>query len=303
MAAFVVPVGLLSIFPHQEPRFIIPVFLPLVFLFTHWIKDLDTGVVNVAKNKGNGPTKSSEKSKFNLKFIWYLCNIVLTLFYGFVHQGGVLPLTNHLSRELKAKPYLTHIHYFSSHTYLLPTSLLHLRNTKRTYISDSGHKYKHTKDFYIYELGSRDVESVHNRIALTVEQCQEDLRVKRIPYRLYYALPASFYSEFVGYATSNETQLYKVTLVKSFYPHFSMEKLPMVDVSWSCLSLADAQDCTLDFVNNLSEYVLGYLRQFSLVLLHVEHASQRWFAMFCTWETFYNAMERIKNTRFSTNSS
>ena len=275
MASFVIPIAVLSIFPHQEPRFILPVVLPLIFLFAHSIKNpSDIGQVNVADGKRAKPTPPSRKSKFELK-IWYISNIVLALFYGFAHQGGVFPLTSNLSRELKAKPYLTHVHYFSSHTYPLPTSLLHLRNTRKLYQSDSGHKYMLTKDFYNYEFGSKSVEFMHNKLVIAVDECEKNWQFKRIPYRLYYALPYSFYNEFSEYALSNETQLFKFSLVKSFSPHISMEKLPQVKFPWECLHLSAAQNCVIDFIETILDNVVNPLRHFTLVLLQIEYINVR----------------------------
>ncbi|OXU23237.1 hypothetical protein TSAR_003180 [Trichomalopsis sarcophagae] len=275
VSSFAVPIALLSIFPHQEPRFILPVILPLIFLFSHYIKCPEIGAVNVANKKKPMPSKLVKENKFGLKGVWYLCNAILVIFYGFVHQGGVLPLTSHLFKELKAKPYLMHIHLFTSHTYPVPTGILHLRNTKRTYTSDSGHKYTLTKDFNIYELGSKTVDTIYDRISSTIEECEKDLHFKRVPYRLYYALPYSLYNEFADYVLNNETQSFKFNLVKSFYPHVSMEKLPELAASWDCLNMNILQDCSLNFIDNVSENILNYLRQFTLVLLQIEYKNKR----------------------------
>lgn len=159
--SFIIPIMLLSIFPHQEPRFIIPTLLPLTFLYAPNINQT-SGVDTITRIAGNNEnTFTTEKNKLNkLQILWFICNIVLTFFYGFAHQGGVLPLSSHIANELKAKPDLTHIHLFTSHTYSIPTALLHLRNTRKTYVSSGNHKYKLIKDFYLYEQGSKDRKSV-----------------------------------------------------------------------------------------------------------------------------------------------
>ncbi|KAJ8683628.1 hypothetical protein QAD02_019420 [Eretmocerus hayati] len=272
MASFVVPVMLLSIFPHQEPRFIIPVLLPLVFLFTDSIKDPTSSAVKVADNDRTIPVKLNKKSTNQLINIWYFFNILFAVFYGFIHQGGVLPLTTHLSKELKAKPELTHIHYFSSHTYSLPTGLLHLRNTKKTYKSDSGHKYILAQDFHMNEMGTKNVESIYNRISLAILDYEETLEVKKIPYRLYYALPSSFYNEFIEYAANNHTSNLKINQIQSFYPHISMEKLPYLDVSKCCHAI---ESCIVSMINNMSDNILNCVKQFSLVLLQIEYIKER----------------------------
>jgi phosphatidylinositol glycan class Z len=275
VASFIIPIAMLSIFPHQEPRFIIPVLIPLVFLFAHWIRNSSNiDIVNITDNKKTN-NKAKKENKMGLNRIWYICNIILALFYGFVHQGGVLPLTFHLSKELKAKPYLTHIHYFSSYTYPLPTGLLHLRNTKRTYTSNSGHKYILTKDFFMYELGSQSVHSIYNNITSIFKKCEYDLLMKRIPYRLYYALPYSFYNEFTNLVLSNETKSFKFSLVKTIYPHISIEKLPLSNIHWNYLNIRTIKNDAFSLAENLTDNILNLLKQFTLVLLQIEYINNR----------------------------
>ena len=64
-----IPVAIFSIFPHQEPRFLIPL-LPLIVIFT---------VIS---------TKSLSKI-FIVIFITF--NIILAILFGILHQGGLLP--------------------------------------------------------------------------------------------------------------------------------------------------------------------------------------------------------------------
>ena len=91
MISFVIPIALLSIFPHQEPRFILPVILLLQF--SHWIKSPEIGAMNIAnKKKPTMRSNTVKENKFGLKSVWYLCNVIIVIFYGFIHQGGVLHL-------------------------------------------------------------------------------------------------------------------------------------------------------------------------------------------------------------------
>ncbi|XP_011501597.1 PREDICTED: GPI mannosyltransferase 4 isoform X2 [Ceratosolen solmsi marchali] len=63
VASFIIPIAMLSIFPHQEPRFIIPVLIPLVFLFAHWIKNSsNSNVVNITERR-----KANDKPNKNYK--------------------------------------------------------------------------------------------------------------------------------------------------------------------------------------------------------------------------------------------
>lgn len=272
--SLVVPVALLSIFPHQEPRFVIPVVLPIVFLFAHELIDpLDVNTIDVAQEPrdeqffSNVAQRNTTGNKSTLKTIWFVGNVILLIFYGFLHQGGVLPLTSHISKELKSKQSSSQIHLVTTHSYPIPTGLLHLRNTRKTYTSDSGHKYVLAKDFFHYELGSKDVGFIRDKIKQILNKCEEDWRVKRIPYRLYYALPMSFYDEFAENYNSelvNSTEInqnFNFYPIKQFYPHLSVEKLPKLHFVFS--------------IDNLADEVINYFTQCSLLLLKIELSHEK----------------------------
>ena len=67
------PVLGLSLFPHQEPRFLVPI-VPLVVLIS--VKHLS-------------PLPSLRKNTYLT--VWVIFNAALSLFYGVFHQGGVIP--------------------------------------------------------------------------------------------------------------------------------------------------------------------------------------------------------------------
>lgn len=281
-ASFVIPIFILSIFPHQEPRFLIPVTLPLIFLHSQRIRHVSS-VDAVVTEKRNNDTKSLSSSfKRNkngtnkILVIWYLINIVLTFFYGFIHQGGVLPLVNHIATELKAKPYLTNVHLFTSHMYSLPTALLQLRNTRKTYVTKEQRKYKLAKDFYIYEQGSENVEQVYRSILTKVEECEKKFKNKKQPYRVYYALPGTFFDEFVNQGLlGNESRLLIYKTVKIFHPHVTVEKLPELQFFDHCgsdfdLGFDKIEICTRNIVKHFSVNFYKLFRQLGLVLLKIE---------------------------------
>lgn len=273
-ASFMAPIILLSLVPHQEPRFIIPVVLPLVFLHAPTITQVpgvDT-VARIVKNHTSNHAPFVVKQKLSkLQIIWYALNIVLCFFYGFAHQGGVLPLTTHVSAELKAKPDLTHIHLYTSHTYSIPTALLQLRNTRRTYLSSGIHKYKLIKDFHLHEMGSRSIEEVCNRIAKKIHECEQKYVVKKIPYRLYYALPATDMDEFIEYLLRNNTKLFNYHIVNRFYPHVTTEKLPIPRISDAFLHFVNLNVLSAESFMDLTNRVSEFFQEFELLLIRIEY--------------------------------
>ncbi|XP_053996201.1 GPI mannosyltransferase 4 isoform X2 [Hylaeus anthracinus] len=268
--SFIVPIALLSIFPHQEPRFIIPTLLPLVFLYAPNMNQI-SGVDTVSRITENNtyPKTCTQKTKLSkLQIFWFACNALLAFFYGFAHQGGILPLTSHIATELKAKPELTHIHLFTSHSYSVPTALLHLRNTKRTYISTGNHKYKLVKDFYLYEQGSKPIRDVCNIIALKLRECEHKYFTRRVPYRIYYAFPATDMEEFMS--IQNNTNLFNYHIVNKFYPHVTVEKLPFPKVI-NVLRLTNMNSLSVQTFIGVKNDVIDTFQQFELLLLRIEY--------------------------------
>lgn len=271
---FIVPVALLSLFPHQEPRFIIPVLFPLVFLYAPELSQVPSLDIVRRYDGGNGESCSSVKPtrhRSRKLMFWYVSNLLLALFYAFAHQGGVLPLVSHITTELKAKPHLTHMHLYTSYSYSLPTALLQLRNTRRTYRSSSNHKYKLKQDFHLYEQGSKPLPWVFDSIVRRIRDCEEKFAIKKIPYRLYYALPASAISEFAE-LSSNNSHLFRFHIVKTFYPHISVEKLPSLHLFDTLEHLLSFRgDSIFNSVVEIAKDVYEYVGQFRLLLLKIEH--------------------------------
>ncbi|EGZ13881.1 hypothetical protein PHYSODRAFT_512691 [Phytophthora sojae] len=76
------PLVCLSLAPHQEPRFLLPALVPL-HIFT-------------AVNGRTGVVRFLTTHKLGL-LLWTVFNVALTLFFGVLHQGGVVPMLLSLS--------------------------------------------------------------------------------------------------------------------------------------------------------------------------------------------------------------
>lgn len=272
--SFITPIILLSIFPHQEPRFIIPTLLPLVFLYAPNVSQIsgcDT-VARISKDNGCGDSFPVRNKLNKMQALWFVCNIALTFFYGFAHQGGVLPLSTHIATELKAKPELTHIHLFTSHTYPIPTALLHLRNTRKTYFSSGNHhKYRLVKDFYLYEQGSKSIRDTCNAIALKLHECERNYVTKRVPYRLYYALPAVDLEDLIS--LKNSTNLFNYHVVNRFYPHVTVERLPFSKITNNVIHLMYLNTSLVETFTEIVNNVFEAFQQFQMLLIRVEYVA------------------------------
>ncbi|XP_001916639.2 GPI mannosyltransferase 4 [Equus przewalskii] len=102
---YFMPMALLSAFSHQEARFLIPLLVPLVLLC------------------------SSQTQPVPCKGTLVLFNALGALFFGCLHQGGLVPGLEHLERVVHA-PVLpsapTHYTLLFTHTYMPPRHLLRL---------------------------------------------------------------------------------------------------------------------------------------------------------------------------------
>ncbi|NXA31080.1 PIGZ mannosyltransferase, partial [Eudromia elegans] len=100
------PLAFLSLFSHQEPRFLIPVILPLV-LFS-----------------------ASRNRAVRWKPVIIVFNVLGALLFGCLHQGGLIPCLFHLEQLMHSPESSNHPgHYILlfAHTYMPPRSLLNIK--------------------------------------------------------------------------------------------------------------------------------------------------------------------------------
>lgn len=210
--SFVTPVALLSIFPHQEARFIIPILVPLVYLFGN----------NLYVNESDGPHQ--RRLKNTLRYIWYILNILLTVFFGFIHQGGIYPFASNLHREIKLT-YGVHTHVITTHSYSIPTFLLQLDSTTRVWKDrNTGHKYRLAPTTFLYKYGSMPMDELFMKVDEVLTDAEMMLHKYKKKYRFYVASPCALEKQILETANS----YYYIDVVEEFayYPHFCTEALP-----------------------------------------------------------------------------
>jgi hypothetical protein len=78
--------AVLSCAPHQEPRFLLPSMVPLVFLYSRHI--FGTGALESDTN--SDAIKSGSRFFHRSLAVWILFNVILYIFFGWLHQGGLL---------------------------------------------------------------------------------------------------------------------------------------------------------------------------------------------------------------------
>ncbi|XP_053611218.1 GPI mannosyltransferase 4 [Plodia interpunctella] len=212
LLSLVIPVGILSLIPHQEARFIIPVLVPLVYLFGS----------HLHPNEGDGPT--SRKLKKTFRYSWYIFNILLTIFFGFIHQGGIYPFSCSLHKDIKSV-YGVHTHVITTHIYSVPTYLLQLESTTTVWRDQkTGHKYRLAPSTFMYMYGSRPTDELFTKIDEVLSNAEMLLHKNKKKYRFLLASPCSM-EERIRQAAS---KYHYIDLVEdaSYYPHFSTEAVP-----------------------------------------------------------------------------
>ncbi|GAA5983929.1 hypothetical protein JCM5350_001796 [Sporobolomyces pararoseus] len=86
LASIFLPLALLSIQPHQEPRFLLPLIVPLVLL---------------APRASFLTSFSNSRKRGAFWSLWILHSLLFTIFFGYLHQGGLVPTLFKLNRELR----------------------------------------------------------------------------------------------------------------------------------------------------------------------------------------------------------
>ncbi|NWW74204.1 PIGZ mannosyltransferase, partial [Climacteris rufus] len=105
---YFVPLAFLSLFSHQEPRFLIPLILPLV-LFS-----------------------AAPKRAVKWKHLIVLFNLLGAFLFGCLHQGGLIPCLFHLEQLIHSPASSSHPRHYTllfAHTYMPPRSLLNIKKT------------------------------------------------------------------------------------------------------------------------------------------------------------------------------
>lgn len=261
MLSAVIPVVILSFFPHQEPRFLIPIIFPLAYLHSSTIyEEAETALVKVSKrNKRNLSMANQNQSRKNpnglFKF-WLVLNAIFVAFYGFVHQAGVLPMVSYLSHELDVQPVTTKFHIFTSHVYLFPESFLLQTDPNKLLVSNKT-KYNLNKRCFLHEEGSTDLDLVLRKVKITLDISEVEMESKKYAkFKFYFILPSSLEHHLKFLLDNERYETLTADKIHSVYPHVSVESLP--DFSWYCLDVLPFFQCkpenTLpwyDYISNI----------------------------------------------------
>ncbi|CAH1122830.1 unnamed protein product [Ceutorhynchus assimilis] len=229
------PVGILSIFPHQEPRFLIPILFPLIYLHSDQILP-ESDRILVKTPEGSIQNKTQEfkakTSSNQILKIWLSVNFLFLIFYGFIHQGGVYLAVNYMHKDIKFTPMNTEFHIVTSNIYSLPESFL-LQKTSNKLFSQNQIKYSVKKRVFLYEEGSKDLTSI-------ISDLESMVNAKKLlnnsfkhykKYKIYLLISSSRSEQAENILMENGIFFSKLD---SFWPHISTEAFP--DLTKYCIN-------------------------------------------------------------------
>lgn len=183
------PLVLLSLFPHQEPRFLIPI-LPFVVMI---------GIEQI---------EEKPKIKNVFIFVWILFNMLLTPIYGVLHQGGVVQSLLHVEKQLNYKQseinpiFNSDDKFVFFRTYMPPHSLILSKRSKSQIIDVQGGNI----DYFLRYLPQKLSED-------------KDFQQNKTSSNIYVITPSNVVTEF-------KEKGVKFTTMFVYYGHLSMEDTP-----------------------------------------------------------------------------
>ena len=223
LLSFIFPVLVLSIIPHQEPRFLLPTLPPLAILLSEKVS-----------------IYSLSKLKFTKHFIflcWQTWNVLCVIFYGFLHQGGVTKTMIFIHDYVALQDVTNDYHVFFSHTYTPPTFLL---NRKIPVLADTeyGGKYRFEKSITIHDLGSSlDIDEIYEKLNVSFPPQKWSNKVYTI-----LCIPASLSLDLEDSANSKNASVKRIIRMPG---HFTAEKIPPFHLSKTLATKECNEACQL----------------------------------------------------------
>lgn len=230
---FVVSLGSLSVIPHQEPRFLIPLIVPLVIMNAHKLR-------------------WRLGSWRPLLGLWYLFNVLMVIFYGFIHQGGVLPTISFIANQ-KFQPGTQEANFVFSHTYMPPQFLL---LQPKSYSPNSRIIRHDDVRIRFHDLAGASMESLSEK--LVTLGSRSDFLSKQKAIENFVVLPSHLIRQLM---VESQDRL-KFDPIFKVSPHLSMESPPSLDGFFSKLSdlRAGPMEIGSELISTLSHMTLSMYR-------------------------------------------
>lgn len=207
--SFAFPLGALSLTPHQEARFLLPLLVPLVLLLGPFLL------------RREGMTARL------LRSFWYAGNVFCVLFFGFFHQGGLYETQHFLHHHIHhQRTSLTQTHLIYFHTYMPPLSLLTVPHHDRLVVDPNVNstRYRRKKNVFVEDLAGAEMDELLRRCVRLVSDAQAKYDNKKIKSEVFVIFPATLTIEVDRIVERFPLLNWKP--VHRSYPHLSMEDPP-----------------------------------------------------------------------------
>jgi len=225
----VIPILALSAVPHQEARFLLPILPAVILMTAHKLR---------YKVFGYKPLLS----------LWYIFNILATVWFGFIHQAGVVPVTRQISYLNHGNSYVNLVY---SHTYMPPRyPLLQPKH------QDNPHPYGYNNmtKYTIHELGSAEMKEVHSRLLVLASRAQYMGKKHHKKMSTFLVLPTHLHHHLDRFV---QDSLYLEPLY-SHAPHISVESMDKFDpVYWDSEGNVNPISMVLGAANSLGKLSLS----------------------------------------------
>ena len=246
LLTFLTPIMLLSFIPHQEPRYILPIMIPLVLLYSDWIMMRGSAFPNAP---------------------WIVFNLLGCVVFGHLHQGGLINSIEYLrSMTLQpAKDTPISYHFVFFHTYLPPRHLFYLQDKiLPPHANLSDEKYKNIIDknehiVTVHDLMGAGRLDMHH----VVEELLSDRRTptpEGYEKEIFVISPSSLDPIFCRMNVK-----YNFKLKAKFGHHLSMEDPPEWFPSYTCVVEPERSYNHMGFRNKLDTMFSLFVYQVEIV--------------------------------------
>ncbi|XP_078266418.1 GPI alpha-1,2-mannosyltransferase 4-like [Rhinoraja longicauda] len=197
---YLIPILFLSLFSHQESRYIVPLIVPLVIL------------------------SAPKCDIFQWKIIIVLFNILGSVLFGCLHQGGLIPSLSYLEKILHSKNQMVQQNEYDLifyHTYMPPRYLLNVKSNQEF--------------IRIIDLGGSDVHVLNSTVNGLLDNSYSKHIGKNQKKNIYIIAPGTVQNAIDSCGINWKT-------VQSFFPHLTLEDPPdlsslLLKNEWNQLSL------------------------------------------------------------------
>jgi len=205
--SFAFPLVTLSLTPHQEPRFLLPLLVPLVLLLGPLL----------LRKQGFWPKIA--------RSLWYSANVVCILFFGFFHQGGIYGAQNYFHQYIhQHRPSLTNTHLIYFHTYMPPMSLLALPDRTASVVKANGTRYRRGQSVFVEDMAGAPWHDLEQRCTHLVQEARSKWLRTKMQTEIFSIVPGTLASK-MDRMFLHQPSIRWIS-VRKFHPHLSMEDPP-----------------------------------------------------------------------------